>query len=160
MNKTQPRIFRILSLLMVLVAATANAGEAEGEMVFIPTGEFVFGSDLEDKAALAKDYGLSKPLYLDEHPRSNYLDRYEVTFEQYRDFVIARNFWVPGVWKRTGYLLNREILQTADLETLRRMAVEVGYAPSESDAIAGCYRKNATSTRSPACLGSQLERCK
>ncbi len=130
MDKTQPMIFRILFLLIVLVAA-ANAGEAEGEMVFIPADEFVFGSDLEDNAALAKDYGLSKPLYLDEHPRSNivlkayYLDKYEVTFEQYRDFVIARNFWVPGVWKRTGYLLNKEILQTADLETLRRMAVEV-----------------------------------
>ncbi len=97
MDKMQPMIFRILSLLIVLVAATANAGEAEGEMMFIPAGEFIFGSDLEDKAALAKDYGLSKPLYLDEHPRRKitlkayYLDKYEVTFEQYCDFVIARN---------------------------------------------------------------------
>ncbi len=120
----------LINALLYLTGAAYAAEDIDG-MVYVPAGEFVFGSSQVDHDGLAKDYGLSKPLYLDEHPRRKvrleafYLDKYEVTFSQYRDFVIDQNYWVPGVWKRNGYLLRREVLQTADLETLRRMAMEV-----------------------------------
>ena len=100
-------------------------------MVLIPAGSFIFGSNRVDKDHRAKDYGLSKPLYLDEHPQRKryldafYIDRYEVTFARYRKFVIARNYWVPGVWKRDGYLLNRRVLATAKMADLRRLAADV-----------------------------------
>ncbi len=121
----------ILVLVPMLVSGAVLAAGAPEDMVLIPAGPFIFGSDKVDRDGQAKDYGLSKPLYLDEHPRRRislpafYLDKYEVTFAQYREFVIDQNYWVPGVWRRNGYLLRRPVLQTADLPTLRRLAIEV-----------------------------------
>ena len=98
------------------------------DMVLIPGGEFIMGSDRVDAEEMTREYGFGKPLYLDEHPRRRvnlppfYIDKYEVTYAQYRDFVIARNYWVPGVWKRNGYLLERRVLQIADVARLRRLA--------------------------------------
>ncbi len=123
----------LMSLVLALVVVPGNgAGSATAppDMVLIPAGEFIMGSDEVDRDALSKEYGFSKPLYLDEHPRRRlflkafYIDRYEVTFARYRDFVIDRNYWIPEVWRRNGYLLSREMLQIANLETLRRLAVE------------------------------------
>ncbi len=113
-----------------LVQGGMAGAAAPADMVLIPAGEFIMGSDQVDADELSKEYGFGKPLYLDEHPQRRvyldafYLDKYEVTFAQYRDFVIARNYWIPEVWKRNGYLLGREILQIADLPTLRRLAAD------------------------------------
>ncbi len=123
----------LMSLVLALVVVPGNGAglaTAPPDMVLIPAGEFIMGSDEVDRDALSKEYGFSKPLYLDEHPRRRlflkafYIDRYEVTFARYRDFVIDRNYWIPEVWRRNGYLLSREMLQIANLETLRRLAVE------------------------------------
>ncbi len=106
----------------------AQQAPAPQDMVLIPAGPFVMGSDRVDEDALSKEYGFGKPLYLDEHPRRTvhlpafYIDKYEVTYAQYRDFVVERNYWVPEVWRRNGYLLTREVLQVADLPTLRHLA--------------------------------------
>lgn len=100
------------------------------DMVLIPAGEFIMGSDEVDKDELSKEYGFSKPLYLDEHPRRKvyldafYIDKYEVTYAQYREFVIDQNYWIPGIWRRNGYLLTREMLQLANMDILRRLADE------------------------------------
>ena len=100
------------------------------EMVLIPAGPFVMGSDDIDNSGKSEEFGFIKPLFEDEHPRrKEYLDaylidKYEVTNENYKDFVIDQNYWMPELWKKNGYLLTHEILSIANLETLRRLASE------------------------------------
>ena len=103
---------------------------SDDETVLIPAGDFVMGSDEVDSSGKSKEYGFIKPLYEDEHPqRKEHLDAYlidkfEVTNEKYKDFVIDRNYWMPEQWKQNGYLLTHEILSIANLETLKRLAGE------------------------------------
>ncbi len=121
-------------LLGLVLTATGLSPRAEtavpADMVLIPAGPAIIGSDETDVRNEGRDYGLSKPLYLDEHPRRRVfveafaIDRYEVTNARYRDFVIANNYWVPPSWKADGYLLERRILAQADLTTLRRLAAD------------------------------------
>ncbi len=100
----------------------------EDEMVMIPAGTFVMGSDEVDTSGKSEEFGFNKPLYEDEHPRrienldAYMIDKYEVTNQQYKDFVIDRNYWIPEQWKQNGYLLTHDILGIADLATLRRLA--------------------------------------
>ncbi len=114
--------------LLCLLALSAGAQAASSDMIEIPAGPAIIGSDETDTRNESRDYGLSKPLYLDEHPRHTidlptfYIDRHEVTNRQYRDFVIANNYWLPPHWKANGYLLARRILEQADTATIRRLA--------------------------------------
>lgn len=123
-----------LLLLMPLGVAVAAAPPAVGDdMVLIPAGEFIFGSDRVDDNPETREFGFSRPLFLDEHPRRRvhlpayWIDRYEVTNEDYREFVVDRNYWVPDSWQQNGYLLTTEVLQIArpDLGVLRELAIEV-----------------------------------
>lgn len=99
-------------------------------MVLVPAGPFTMGSDLTDQSAVAKDFGLKKPLYMDEHPKHTvtlpayWIDKFEVTNAEYLRFVIATNGWVPVTWEQTGYLLAPHLLAKADSELLRRIAIE------------------------------------
>lgn len=120
-----------LILLLSLPAAWAtDTPTVPPDMILIPAGPAIIGSDRRDTKNEARDYGLTKPLYLDEHPRHEVfvaafaIDRYETTNSSYRDFVITNNYWVPPAWKANGYLLERPILAQADLPTLRRLATE------------------------------------
>lgn len=105
-------------------------GDEKGVMVKIPAGKFLMGSNDVEKDNLRKDYGFVKPLYIDEAPQRSvnldafYIDKYEVTNEQYRAFVIAKNYQVPSGWWRNGYLLTDEILSQVELEKLKRLAQE------------------------------------
>jgi len=117
--------------LVLLLAPLPLMAADDADMVLIPAGPFVMGSDEVDKnQQRSSEYGVGKPLYLDEHPRHTvdlaafYIDRYELTFARYREFVIQNNYWVPQVYKDSGYLLSRRILEVADNETLRRLANE------------------------------------
>ena len=55
------------------------------EMVLIPAGEFIMGTNKVDNEEIHKKIGAVKPLFLDQHPEqklfldSYYIDRYEVT---------------------------------------------------------------------------------
>src|SRR3569832_2728540 len=40
------------------------------EMVLIPAGEFIMGSDKADEKGLQQEYGMVDPLFLNEHPRN------------------------------------------------------------------------------------------
>lgn len=114
---------------MVLALASANGVAAmPKEMVAIPAGPFVMGSNLKDSDGKAQEFGSTKPWYQDETPQRSvtvpafWIDRFEVTNSQFRDFVVANNYWIPQGWKESGYLLSRDVLGFADLPTLRRLA--------------------------------------
>jgi formylglycine-generating enzyme required for sulfatase activity len=99
-------------------------------MVLVPAGEFIMGSDRVEADKQAGEFGLMKPWYLDEHPQHRvalpafWLDQYEVTNAQYREFVTKANYWVPAEWKKNGYLLTPAVLKFADLSMLRELAAD------------------------------------
>jgi len=78
---------------------------APAEMVLIPAGPFVMGSDKKDLAGIGKEFGLQKPLYFDEHPQRTvslpafYIDRYEITNADYGRFVRATRYRTPRHWE-------------------------------------------------------------
>lgn len=63
------------------------------EMVLIPAGEFIMGTNKTDPDNTQQKIGTVKPLYLDQHPERKvkldtyYIDRYEVTNEEYKKFM-------------------------------------------------------------------------
>ncbi|MEO8342259.1 MAG: SUMF1/EgtB/PvdO family nonheme iron enzyme [Gallionella sp.] len=105
-------------------------------MVLIPAGEFTMGSDKETNEAMWREanalnpYGFKDKLYIDEHPAHKvnlpayYLDKYEVTSEQYRDFVIATDHSVPYIWANNGYNLDKDFLATLPIGHLRTVATD------------------------------------
>lgn len=113
------------------MAENAAVSPPSSDMVPIPAGRFIMGSDQVDRGSVTKDYGLKKPLYKDEHPAHEvdlpgfWIDKFEVTNEAYLRFVAGTNYWIPQTWEQTGYLLTPNILSKADIQTLRRMAVEM-----------------------------------
>lgn len=80
------------------------------EMVLIPSGDFIMGTNKVDEDGTQKQIGAVKPLYLDQHPERNlflgsfYMDRYEVTNKEYQGFLKATQFtdlpahWIGGVY--------------------------------------------------------------
>ncbi len=63
------------------------------DMVAVPGGKFVQGSDKVDTDQQSNELGTRKPWYLDEHPQRKvklplfYIDRYEVTNTDYKAFI-------------------------------------------------------------------------
>jgi formylglycine-generating enzyme required for sulfatase activity len=105
-------------------------------MVLIPAGEFTMGSDKEANEAMWREanalnpYGFKDKLYIDEHPAHKvnlpayYLDKYEVTNEQYREFVLATNHSLPYVWPNIAYNLDQETLAALPIGHLRQVATD------------------------------------
>jgi cytochrome c-type biogenesis protein len=110
-----------LALALFLVGAphwaTANEpardNPLEGDMVRIPAGPFLFGSDQKDTAAEALSAGIPKPWYADEGPQQKiflkdfYIDRYEVTHRRYKIFIDAVGAVPPPDWQNKTYPENR-----------------------------------------------------
>ena len=92
------RIFR-LSLFIFLTGLLSSCflrvPPPPPEMVAIPAGKFLRGSDKVDVNQQASELGTTKPWYLDEHPQHKhflplfYIDRHEVTNAQYKAFIDA-----------------------------------------------------------------------
>ncbi len=63
------------------------------QMVLIPAGDFIMGTNKTDPDNTQQKIGTVKPLYLDQHPERKitlgdyYIDRYEVTNEEYKKFM-------------------------------------------------------------------------
>lgn len=120
----------MIRLLLIVLLAFAAVAAGAGEMIEIPAGDFLFGSNALDTAAGSRELGLNKPLYLDEHPQQTIhldaflIDRFEVTNADYRAFVVAENYWLPDPWQGNGFLLSRAILEVAEVPALRRLAAE------------------------------------
>jgi len=80
------------------------------EMVLIPAGEFIMGTDKTDPENTHQKIGTVKPLYLDQHPERKvtldayYIDRYEVTNKEYQQFIEAVQFpEYPSNWENGVY---------------------------------------------------------
>ena len=80
------------------------------EMVLVPAGEFVMGTNKTDDEKTHLKIGAVKPLFLDQHPTrkifldSYYIDKYEVTNEEYKQFLDSSGYdELPGHWKYGTY---------------------------------------------------------
>jgi formylglycine-generating enzyme required for sulfatase activity len=106
-------------------------------MVLIPAGEFTMGSNKEENAAMWREanalnpYGFKDKLYVDERPAHKvnlpayYLDKYEVTNIDYREFVISSQHSIPAAWQRNGYVFDKEQLATLPIDHLREIATDM-----------------------------------
>ena len=109
------------------------------EMVLIPAGEFIMGSDKVDDKDLQQEYGMVDPLYLNEHPRHKVyldaylIDKYEITNKEYKVFITemqsatqakGQTYPEPVEWVQSGYNVSDEKLQGFDVESLRWVATE------------------------------------
>ena len=94
-------------LALALVAFLLPAGEATGQqpdgipefpgMTFIPPGEFVMGSTLDDLQDMAEqDEYPQRRLWLDGY----YIDIHEVTNAQYKVFLDSMHIEPPYLWSR------------------------------------------------------------
>ena len=72
------------------------------DMVYIPGGSFVMGSSEED-GAIGFEIGVDELPKQKVYVRGFYIDRYEVTEENYRQFLLATDSKkYPGYWKEAG----------------------------------------------------------
>jgi len=78
-------------------------------MVHVPAGEFIMGSDETDKEAKALQYGSTRQWYVNEHPARKesidgfYIDKFEVTNREYKEFVDATGHRPPPLWRGETY---------------------------------------------------------
>ena len=88
----------LLCVLALLFMTSANAENdpdisLESDMVKIPAGSFLFGTNKKDLSAKALSLGIPKPWYADEGPeqiiflKTFYIDRYEVSNRRYKKYI-------------------------------------------------------------------------
>jgi cytochrome c-type biogenesis protein len=81
----------------------------EGDMVYIPPGPFLFGTNKKDVAAEALSLGIPKPWYADETPQKKvflkefYIDRYEVTYKRYKKYIDGLGALPPSNWQGINF---------------------------------------------------------
>ena len=124
------QLFGILSLAGLSISCSAPERVPPPDMVEVPEGEFIMGSDKVDTEGLQQRYGLVKPLYVDEHPqqrvmlKSFFIDRYEVSNQQYKEFTHAAKYAEPFEWSQNGYNLAPERLEQSGIDALRWIATD------------------------------------
>jgi len=98
------------------------------DMIEIAAGSFVVGSNKLDKEDLQKRYGFEHPLYVNEHPRHLrnlpvfFIDRFEVSNEEYKAFVVQTRRVEPESWVQNGYNVRDDKLRSAHVDNLRWIA--------------------------------------
>lgn len=99
----------VLIFLIFNFGLLFGCSKPPSDMVYVPKGEFIMGSDEVDKDAKAQQYGERKPWYANEKPKRKvylkgfYIDKYEVTNVLYADFVKAANHNPPDYWIDGNY---------------------------------------------------------
>jgi cytochrome c-type biogenesis protein len=99
----------VFSLTSSAAAKSAKENSLEAQMVFIPAGHFIFGTDQTDESADALAMGIPKPWYADESPKKKnflkgfYIDQFEVTNRRYKKYVDAIGAEPPPDWKVSDY---------------------------------------------------------
>ena len=118
-----PRLvpYLILCVTLFFSGCLKKKNLAPEGMVHIPAGEFIMGSNREDTEGKSTEFGMAKPLFLDEHPQrkvflhSFYIELYEVTNSQYRKFVEATRSRPPISWVNGRIPVGRENYPVADV---------------------------------------------
>lgn len=101
--------FLSFAFCLLLIGGCAKPPE---DMVLIPSGEFLMGSDELDREAKAVQYGDNRPWYANEKParkvrlKDFYIDRHEVTNAGYLKFVKAKNHRQPEYWQNGAFSSN------------------------------------------------------
>ena len=124
----------LFSAGVVMAGGDKGSGAERDNMVLIPTGAFVMGSDKLPNKDESAGVGTIKPWYLDEHPahkvelKAYLIDRYEITDAKYEKFVAATGHTPPIIWGEDGYLLSLRMdeLSQLDSERGRRWAGMMG----------------------------------
>ncbi|NOX43029.1 MAG: formylglycine-generating enzyme family protein [Gammaproteobacteria bacterium] len=104
--------------------------EPVGEMVLIPAGKFIMGSNKVDEDGMQARYGFIKTPYLDEHPQQTvdldafYIDKNEVTNAHYKRFIRVAKRPDPIEWTQNGYNVYKEKLEAMNVKMLRQVAVD------------------------------------
>jgi formylglycine-generating enzyme required for sulfatase activity len=98
--------FKVFLLTLMLTSQSACTLESPPPgMVLVPAGKFIMGTDETDTENQALGLGLQKPWFADESPQHKiylkafYIDKYEVTNQQYYIFCQATGRHPPPHWK-------------------------------------------------------------
>jgi len=81
--------------------ATGTVQSMDPDMVLIPAGEFIMGSDDVDASGKSQEFGFNEPMYLAEHPKHKanlpayYIDKYEVTNAKFKQFLVSLGQYTP-----------------------------------------------------------------
>ncbi|MDX9739702.1 MAG: SUMF1/EgtB/PvdO family nonheme iron enzyme [Gammaproteobacteria bacterium] len=111
------------------------------DMVLIPAGEFLMGSDRRDTEGLQARYGFTVDLYLNEHPPHRVvlgpyrIDRYEVTNAEYKRFVLETGRPEPEHWIGNAYNVADARLASAHVNNLRWIAADYFALEGDLDAM-------------------------
>jgi len=95
----------VFSLISNAAAENTRENSLEGQMVFIPAGHFILGTQETDDSAEALSLGIPKPWYADETPEKKiflkgfYIDQYEVTNRRYKVYVDDVGAEPPPNWE-------------------------------------------------------------
>ncbi|MBI5886670.1 MAG: SUMF1/EgtB/PvdO family nonheme iron enzyme [Deltaproteobacteria bacterium] len=88
----------------LLITLAGCKAPPPSDMVEVSKGEFQMGSNDVDKEAKALQYGSTKPWYENERPMRTvrldgfYIDKTEVTFARYKEFLDATGRKPPAQW--------------------------------------------------------------
>ena len=100
------------------------------ERVLVPAGNFIMGSDKEDEEGYQERFGFVDPLYRDESPQHQrqlpdyYIDKYEVSNQQYKAFVHSVGYSEPANWIQNGYNAHPEKIASFPVHQLREIALD------------------------------------
>ena len=105
-NSSRAAAFSAVVLTIILISSLACSKKLEppAGMVLVPAGEFFMGSDGVDTEGTASEFGMIKPMYVDEHPKHKvyldayFIDQYEITNGKYKEFVEATGSKPPQHW--------------------------------------------------------------
>lgn len=99
----------LLTSLIACLLLLSGCSKPPEDMVLIPAGEFLMGSNEVDTEAKALQYGENRPWYANEKPARNvrlkdfYIDRHEVTNARYLEFVTATKHRQPPYWQNGAF---------------------------------------------------------
>jgi len=88
--------------MKAVTEASSSAVTVIPGMVYIPAGDFIMGNDDIDISGKSKEFGFNEPWYLPEHPKRSvnldayYIDRYEVSNLQFRNWLISLKRFSPA----------------------------------------------------------------